>query len=156
MEEIKIDGVDVSGCELIYNDGRCFASQRQGVGYPYHKNDYCKYNPNCYYEQLKRKEKECEELYKEKDKLNLIIDRLLEASGYNKDTCSDYDFENVYSDMGYKVNKLEEYKQALQEIKKQIDMCENGNCLDCKYEDCDDCTSLAYTDILQKISEVEE
>lgn len=54
--------IDVSKCELIYNDGRCFGGQRQGIGNDCHKSDYCKYNPNCYYKQLQQLKAENEGL----------------------------------------------------------------------------------------------
>lgn len=70
-----IDGIDVSGCECFiekmdfpnnlkggyYNQNNLCECGVQGVeSYPF----FCKDNPNCYYKQLKEKEKECEELEK--------------------------------------------------------------------------------------------
>ena len=78
-KQIIIDGVDVSGCECIIEDYQrannfegkyehiknvCELGERGAEYY----NLFCKYNPNCYFKQLKRKEQECEEfkrLYKE-------------------------------------------------------------------------------------------
>ena len=73
----------------------------------------------------KAKEQECEELkeelhqnFKEKDGLHLIIDRLLEASGYDTNTASAEDFEDVYENMRYEKQQLDRYKQTFTEIKK--------------------------------------
>lgn len=52
-----------------------------------------------------------------KKNLNTIIDRLLSKSGYNQNTASAEDFEDVYQDMEYKRERFKEYKQALEEIK---------------------------------------
>ena len=86
---------------------------------------HCYYR--CYsklYTALKRKEQECEELkkylhknFEEKDKLHLIIDRLLEASGYDTNTASAEDFEDVYENMRYEKQQLDQLKQTLAEIK---------------------------------------
>lgn len=83
---------------------------------------YCK-NITCYKleEQLRAKEQECEELdkelhknFEEKDKLHLIIDRLLEASGYDTNTASAEDFEDVYENMRYEKQQLDQLKAELE------------------------------------------
>ena len=75
----------------------------------------CKYYK--LYKQLKAKEQECEGLkkdlhknFEEKDKLHLIIDRLLEASGYDTNTASAEDFEDVYENMRYEKQQLYQLK----------------------------------------------
>ena len=75
-------------------------------------------------EQLKRKEQECEELnkelhknFEEKDTLHLIIDRLLEASGYDTNTASAEDFEDVYEHMRYEQQQLDQLKAENRELK---------------------------------------
>ena len=102
-------------------------------------------------------------LYKEKDCLHKIIDRLLENSGYSKDIASAEDFEDVYENMQYKNNKLEEYKQTLQEIKAIAETCISKDaCFECKYSD--DChiedAEIPTYDIckllIQKITKAEE
>lgn len=60
-KEIIIDRVDVSGCIYFKMNNKtpmCRACN-SGVGSP-----YCEYHKDCYYKQLKEKEKECEELEK--------------------------------------------------------------------------------------------
>lgn len=50
-------------------------------------------------------------------------------------------------------DEIKEIKKKLKTIYDTLDMCENGNCSDCKYEDCDDCTSLNHNDVLQLIKQ---
>ena len=80
-------------------------------------------------EQLERKEQECEELkkdlsqnFKEKDKLHLIIDRLLEASGYDTNTASAEDFEDVYENMRYEKQQLDQLKAENESLKESLKM----------------------------------
>lgn len=49
--------------------------------------------------QLARKTQELHKTFKEKDALNLIIDRLLQANGYNTNIASAEDFEDIYLDI---------------------------------------------------------
>ena len=111
---------------------------------------------------LKAKEQECEELkkdlhknFEEKDKLHLIIDRLLEASGYDTNTASAEDFEDVYENMRYEKQQLDQLKQTLAEIKEicnSVESIENINSLyDAKLSG----MYLQANKILQKISENE-
>lgn len=59
-KQIIIDGVNVRECECFYiNDSH---PERKECINPYCKG-LCKDNPNCCFKQLKRKEKECEELH---------------------------------------------------------------------------------------------
>ena len=63
-KQIIIDGVDVSGCIYFKKNNKmsmCRACN-SGVGTP-----YCEYHKDCYYKQLKRKERECEELKRAND-----------------------------------------------------------------------------------------
>lgn len=150
MEEIIIDGVNVSGCGNINGFYECLKySHRQPIMHDdIYTYDKCSDHNNCIYKQLKRKEAECETLMEEKTKLNLIIDRLLKAGGYSEDTCNPYDFEEVYQDLEYKRNQFEEYKQALEKIEekcqKHIDFCKDNkkNCELCSLEPCDDILTL--------------
>ena len=138
-KQIIIDGVNVAGCEDYGYRGK--------AGYWCHNYDEpCTDYPNCYYKQLKRaekriielnetiqaKEQECEELkkqlyqnFKEKDGLHLIIDRLLEASGYDTNTASAEDFEDVYENMRYEKQQLEQLGQTNEELKNIIKSLQN-------------------------------
>ena len=170
MTDKQIDGLDVSQCIYFRMNNKmplCKACN-SGVGSP-----YCECHKDCYYKQLKRKEQECEELkkdlhqnFKEKDKLHLIIDRLLEASGYDTDTASAEDFEDVYEHMRYKQQQLNQLKaeneQAEQKLERIREICKpyllfrgySGQCVDTN-EFTKLCKELAK-DILQIISEVED
>ena len=56
-----IDGVDVSGCKKLMQGIVPFGCMED------RKTCNCMNNPNCLYKQLKRKERECEELKKAND-----------------------------------------------------------------------------------------
>ena len=122
-KQVIIDGVDVSGCSwCVYapdEDAYCLINDGEDLS--------CEDNPNCYYKQLKRKEQECERLkkelhknFEEKDTLHLIIDRLLEASGYDTNTASAEDFEDVYECMRYEQQQLNQLRKENEELKKQL------------------------------------
>ena len=112
---------------------------------------------------IKARNNKCEELkkylhqnFKEKDNLHLIIDRLLEASGYDTNTASAEDFEDVYENMRYEKQQLDRYKQTLTEIKEIAEPFCNA-CQEFepeKSKNCINCTYCNYNKILQKISEV--
>ena len=154
---IIIDGVDVSKCKYFDCDSKeCKAEYYVRYGYEIVEYYSCRKNKNCYYKQLQREKQKREELkkdlhknFEEKDKLHIIIDRLLEASGYDTNTASAEDFEDVYKNMRYEKQQLEQLGQTLTEIE-EIAMCIMDDDLE---------ESSAYYNakqILQKISEVTE
>lgn len=161
-KEIIIDGVDVSECNyVILPKKQCpmksmpYAKETSCIACKEHntKRNFCKNNPNCYYKQLKLKEQECEKinltnerLVAEKYKLNLIIGRLLEASGYDTNTASAEDFEDVYEQMRYEQQQLNQYKQALDEIEEFCVI----------YSDNPDAYETVYKHILNIINKVKE
>ena len=53
-----------------------------------------------------------------------MIDRLLEASGYDINTASAEDFEDVYENMRYEKQQLEQLGQTLTEIKETAESVE--------------------------------
>ena len=65
-------------------------------------------------------ETELDKTFEEKDKLHLIIDRLLEASGYDTNTASEEDFEDVYENMRYEKQQLDQLKAENEKLKKQV------------------------------------
>lgn len=130
-EQIIIDGVDVSGCDfLIINRDkllcRCIKFNSFGdiVNPKNAENSNCQHNCNCYFKQHSRKTQECEQKEKEINELHLIIDRLLEASGYDKNISTAEDFEDVYADINYKLGLLDELKQECEELEKQLETSE--------------------------------
>ena len=160
-KQIIIDGVDVSGCPYyIDSEGSCSSQDCECIK--------CIHNV-CFYKDYKAKEQECEELkeelhqnFKEKDGLHLIIDRLLEASGYDTNTASAEDFEDVYENMRYEKQQLYQLKQTLQEIKEIAEECyyecnSMNNCnISCKYyNDCNGEFSYLLAYLNKQISEVE-
>ena len=146
-KQIIIDGIDVSGCinyrpdvettQINYTNACSI-----GIWQRWYSNlepncimsCSCKYNPNCYYKQLKAKEQECEEL-KESN------------IGLNKDW---EEKKNLAYEIACKNEKL---KQTLTEIKEIAEELKNF------YEELGKCEGLTVVRlklILQKISEVEE
>ena len=86
-KQIIIDGIDVSECEflIISNDKQlchCIKSDLfGGIEFVENaKNGNCKDNPNCYYKQLARKERECQ---RTEQKLTLIRDFITDTQIYN-------------------------------------------------------------------------
>lgn len=68
-KQIIINGVDVSGCEWfgqIDLDINIICNSNS----PKKCSGYCKDNPNCYYKQLAREKKKCEELRKQNKMLS--------------------------------------------------------------------------------------
>lgn len=119
-EQIIIDGIDVSGCISFDKNNEyniCCYDDIRGDKILFAI--FCVENKNCYYKQLQRKEQECEQKEKEIKGLHLIIDRLLEASGYDKHISSAEDFEDVYKDMDYKLGLIDELKQECEALKSE-------------------------------------
>lgn len=182
-DKIIIDGIDVTACFYRKSDNYCSAYSSDVFSFKcsdfrscFYKQlqrktaecekwkekwnngfqNFCDKDDELQAEKQKVEEleKSLEQTFKEKDKLNIIIDRLLVASGYDKSTASAEDFEDVYVDMSYKLNKFIEYKQALAEIKEYTAKQFCGNCEDiasteyschCKY-----CEYQQYFDIISK------
>lgn len=86
-KEIIINGVDVSKCE--YRDWRnfcCCNNSKENEGEErVTGRGGCKYNPNCHYKQLARKEQECEEL---KETLIEIKEYLIKECKICKEQCA--------------------------------------------------------------------
>lgn len=125
-EQIMIDGVDVSGCadfitEMTVPDSyafvklknRCFQeckydqTAEQDVYLP------CRDNPNCYYKQLQRKEKECEEVSNEIVELNVKYETVVNLAKKNADA-NEYCLQELEKEN-------QKLKQALDEIEKMIE-----------------------------------
>ena len=136
-KQIIIDGVDVSGCKWFCKwNSKCSLFDCPYGGHPQCDNSELY---DCDHKQLKRKEQECEELKKEREKKR---DHYFIISNENSR------LEDEKARLGYGLNcKIEKLKQALKEIK---EIAKNG----C-YDDCGmplDELSI----ILQKISEAED
>lgn len=122
-EPIWMDGVDVKNCKgidlslspLVKCKSLKFKTSDGGIA-----GIWCSDHTNCYFKQLARKTQECEQKDKEINELHLIIDRLLEASGYDKNISSAEDFEDVYADIDYKLGLLDELKQECEKLNDKI------------------------------------
>lgn len=142
-KQIIIDGVDVSGCEVLTKTEHCKA-QMPIMGTDTNK---CKCFPNCYYKQLKRKEQECERLKAENEELKQRLHQC-------------WTIENSFVEQ---LDQLEaENKQAEQKLERIREICKpyllfrgySGQCVNTN-EFAKLCKELAK-DILQIISEVED
>ena len=96
------DGVDVAGCVRLQDDK--ISCDLGGE---------CKGWENCYYKQLKRKERECEELKETID--DFITDN---SSLYCYDGKQPSDLDELQECMQSSMNEFVKYKQALDEIEK--------------------------------------
>ena len=108
--------IDSSKCKHYWN-GNCSDWDNTLIG-------ACDDFEDCYCKMYLRKEQECEELknelhknFEEKDTLHLIIDRLLEASGYDTNTATAEEFEDVYEHMRYEQQQLDQLKAENDELK---------------------------------------
>lgn len=143
-KQIIINRIDVSECEH-YTGNIDYLTNKNWTCRAKIQGTKCEDCPNCYYKQLKRSEAQCEDMFvkhtdlemkykqkeqecerlkedlrrsfKEKDTLHLIIDRLLEASGYDANTASEEDFEDVYEHMRYEQQQLNQLKAELEQEK---------------------------------------
>lgn len=121
-KEIIIDDVDVSECEKL---GETIDGITCGLGKRIRfaneiitKHNLCKNNPNCCYKQLKRKEQECTNLEEELRGCRIGIKNI---SIENTEICE----------------ISEKYKQALDEIEKNIKAMNN----ECFYDDICECNN---------------
>ena len=130
------------------------------VSQDFYSGKYCN-KENC--SLLQAKEQECEELnkelhknFEEKDTLHLIIDRLLEASGYDTNTASAEDFEDVYEHMRYEQQQLDQLKAENEELKSLLkvrieDLCDSCGASSMKLMPC-----KVYEKTLTEIKEITE
>lgn len=81
--QIIINGVDVSECEYYDSkmNGVCECKNTKEYGTPTRITGCggCKFNSNCYYKQLKRKEQECKKYKKHLDEIKSEIENKYEC-----------------------------------------------------------------------------
>lgn len=132
-EQIIIDGVDVSGCNL-YRDEVSFIGgeiitdicsiwiwQRdyKGLEPSCVMKCHCFDNPNCYYKQLKRKEQECEELKKECENWESLCkhaDKQIDELEAELEALKSFDI-NLVGIKECEIIQLLQYRNALTEIR---------------------------------------
>lgn len=105
-EQIIIDGVDVSGCEY-YDQGIC------NIPDVIETYDSCIDKGACYFKQLQRKEKECEEVSNEIVELNVKYETVVNLAKKNADA-NEYCLQELEKEN-------QKLKQALDEIEKMIE-----------------------------------
>ena len=166
-KQIIIDGVDVSGCENLMQGIVPFGCMED------RKTCSCMNNPNCLYKQLKRKEQECERLKEENFTFENLI-KEIEKQGAIEETIQQLDQLKAENEELKKLLKVriedlcdacgassmmpmpcKVYEKTLDQIK-QIMKKHCRKCKKHKFYHFQLCCTCKYTDILQKISEVED
>lgn len=107
-KEIIIDGVDVSKCRYFRPGSALTCSRRYGGACD---NKYS--NELCYFKQLQRKEKECEEVSNEIVELNVKYETVVNLAKKNADA-NEYCLQELEKEN-------QKLKQALDEIEKMIE-----------------------------------
>lgn len=141
-KEIIIDGVDVSKCNWCDFEPDAEPYRRINDG----EDLSCEDNPNCYFKQLKRKEQECEKLY-----IQLETDEEYHKEEENtlRKIIKNKEERNIEL---YKENN--KYKQAIDEIEKNIkDYCKIM-CMAETRETCEICQNTEILDIINKAKTV--
>lgn len=132
---IYIDGVDISECEHVFARISLFERKNfvECTAFFLENEDSrcnCSDNPNCYYKQLKRKERECEEL-------KIYIES-------NEQQVKEV--ETLVMDNDRLINELDQLKQTLTEIKKIAEILAP---MTNEYENCHDrdrCFECVFTE----------
>lgn len=126
-----IDGVNVAGC-CCFENGKCLWQKKY---YESGITPDCNDVEDCYYKQLQCKEQECERLQSENEELKKEYWKLEQGNDFIAE-------KNSY------------YKQALEEIKQDLECnvyCESQGCGCNEYGECLNCVKNRY---LKKINEV--
>lgn len=137
-EQIIIDGVDVSGCEY-YAQGIC------NIPDVIETYDSCMDKGACYFKQLQRKEKECEEVSNEIVELNVKYETVVNLAKKNADA-NEYCLQELEKEN-------QKLKQALDEIEQELKediYCESQECGCDDFEECLRCTKNKILDIINK------
>lgn len=137
-KEIIIDGVDVSGCEY-YAQGIC------NIPDVIETYDSCMDKGACYFKQLQRKEKECEEVSNEIVELNVKYETVVNLAKKNADA-NEYCLQELEKEN-------QKLKQALDEIEQELKediYCESQECGCDDFEESLRCTKNKILDIINK------
>ena len=169
----EINGIDVSKCEhhytnpvngIIYN-GCAIYQQKNELGY--WQDTLCEENPDCYFKQLKRLQKENEELRQVRKNFPDIQEPYVYLYRQIKKQCHKLEEENKelkkreITKNGFicDCEQNAKYKQALKEIREIAQISKKDICDNCGWQNSDCCEPQNYTcnefiKILDKISEV--
>ena len=150
-KQIMIDGVDVSKCRYFLKDTEgqdyntdefvkgCCEAKGSCIGYEFAGYGLCRGDKDCYFKQLARKTRECEELKKQlmqKSEVDIFFNTPIE--GWSSDPCGICKYKNCLTE----IKKIAEpFCNACQEFEPEK---KGSNCMYCN-----------YGKILQKISECE-
>lgn len=160
-EQIIIDGVDVAGCKyfnrfrnICHNKNLCCD---------------CEKNQDCYFKQLARKTKECEELKKGYAELTKIVSPYMDDfTGYNEEL-GGFDpilcVKELFQQLAHKMQENEELKEYAQRQENQretyykefLKLSQENKELKRKVElmmDCPDCKVDEYKKALEEIERI--
>jgi hypothetical protein len=137
-EQIIIDGVDVSGCEY-YAQGIC------NIPDVIETYDSCIDKGACYFKQLQRKEKECEEVSNEIVELNVKYETVVNLAKKNADA-NEYCLQELEKEN-------QKLKQALDEIEELIS---DDKFIRCPINDDVNCNYFTRNKILDIINKAKD
>lgn len=137
-EQIIIDGVDVSGCEY-YDQGIC------NIPDVIETYDSCIDKGACYFKQLQRKEKECEEVSNEIVELNVKYETVVNLAKKNADA-NEYCLQELEKEN-------QKLKQALDEIEELIS---DDKFIRCPINDDVNCNYFTRNKILDIINKAKD
>ena len=137
-KEIIIDGVDVSGCEY-YDQGIC------NIPDVIETYDSCIDKGACYFKQLQRKEKECEEVSNEIVELNVKYETVVNLAKKNADA-NEYCLQELEKEN-------QKLKQALDEIEELIS---DDKFIRCPINDDVNCNYFTRNKILDIINKAKD
>lgn len=137
-KEIIIDGVDVSGCEY-YAQGIC------NIPDVIETYDSCIDKGACYFKQLQRKEKECEEVSNEIVELNVKYETVVNLAKKNADA-NEYCLQELEKEN-------QKLKQALDEIEELIS---DDKFIRCPINDDVNCNYFTRNKILDIINKAKD
>lgn len=142
-EQIIIDGVDVSGC-LFYqsNFEEDYDVKIKHFCSNWHNSCESANNSNCYFKQLAHKTQRLENTTRRFNACNNLLDKLIEALGYNPDEIEDiYNFDELLETIKSERNKnlktkrrdnevsqdFGRLKQECEELEKKLEFKDNEN-----------------------------
>lgn len=137
-KQIIIDGVDVSGCEY-YAQGIC------NIPDVIETYDSCIDKGACYFKQLQRKEKECEEVSNEIVELNVKYETVVNLAKKNADA-NEYCLQELEKEN-------QKLKQALDEIEELIS---DDKFIRCPINDDVNCNYFTRNKILDIINKAKD
>lgn len=161
MSETIINGIDVSECEF-YNNYECDAYRHEYWEPQDNTKDMCKEHENCYFKQLNRLQEEnkrlqmlscvnCGEKYLSPDGAELY-EKNVQLQEENEELKKQLEFSRTHKTV-LDAERIK-YKQALEEIKEDLEQDTTCESRECGCDDYGECLKCVKETMLDKISEV--